>query len=132
MESDLMQSLSIFSCPLCNRLSETYVPLINNYTEEQTKGYLKGFSYEYIFDYGKKHIEEYEKKAKEEAEKKKEKEAKKEGEKEEEKEGEEEEKEEKEEKDKNEGEKDLKLLDKINQINKIMFKFSKDERKERR
>ena len=53
-----MQSLSIFSCPLCNRLMETFVPLINNYTEEQTKGFLKGFNYDYIFDYGKKHIKE--------------------------------------------------------------------------
>ena len=67
-----MQSLSIFSCPLCNRLSETYVPLINNYTEEQTKGYLKGFDYNYIFNYGKKHIKKYEKEIKEAAEKEKE------------------------------------------------------------
>ena len=101
MESDLMQSLSIFSCPLCNRLSETYVPLINNYTEEQTKGYLKGFGYDYIFDYGKKHIEEYEKIAKEEAKKKKEKEEKEKKEEEKE-EDEEEEKEEKEEEKKDE------------------------------
>ena len=71
MESNLMQSLSIFSCPLCNRLSETFVPLINNYTEEQTKGFLKGFRYDYIFNYGKEHIEEYEKQAKEQAEKNK-------------------------------------------------------------
>ena len=74
MESNLMQSLSIFSCPLCNRLSETFVPLINGYTEEQTKGYLKGFNYEYIFNYGKEHINEYEKEAKKESDKEKKKE----------------------------------------------------------
>ena len=77
MESDLMQSLSIFSCPLCNRLMETFVPLINNYTEEQTKGFLKGFNYDYIFDYGKSHIKEYEKEVKKDADKDKEKEIKK-------------------------------------------------------
>ena len=65
MESDLLTSLSIFSCPLCNRLSETCVPMLVQYTDEQTKGYFKGFDFNYVFEYGKGHIEEYVKKLEE-------------------------------------------------------------------
>ena len=52
MESDLMNSLSIFVCPLCNRLSETYIPILTEYTEEQTQGFLKGFSFNTVLEYG--------------------------------------------------------------------------------
>ena len=61
MDSDLMKSLSVFSCPLCHRLSETCVPMVNHYTEEQTKGYFKGYDFNYIFDIGKQKFEENEK-----------------------------------------------------------------------
>ena len=60
MESNLKNSLRIFSFPLCNRLSETYIPMLYQYTDEQVMGYLKGYELNYIFDYGKTHIEEYE------------------------------------------------------------------------
>ena len=45
MESDLLTSLSIFSCPLCNRLSETYVPMVIQYTDERIKDFFKGFDF---------------------------------------------------------------------------------------
>ena len=69
MDSDLMASVTISPCPLCNRLSETCVPMLVQYTNEQTKGFFKGFDFNYVFDYGKTHIEEYEKKIQEERKK---------------------------------------------------------------
>ena len=69
MDSDLKKSLSVFSCPLCHRLSETCIPMVNNYTEEQTKGYFKGYDFNYIFDIGKQKFEEHEKKMEEERKK---------------------------------------------------------------
>ena len=95
MESNLKKSLSIYSCPLCNRLSETYIPMLYQYTDEQVCGFLKGYDYNYVFNYGKKHIAAYEKKIAEELNKKKNEEKK-----EEKKEEENEEKEEDEEKEK--------------------------------
>ena len=84
MNSDLKSSLGIFSCPLCNRLNETYVPMVIQYTDERIKDFFKGFDVNFVFKYGKEYIEELEKKVKEEDEKKiKEKEEKEEKEKEE-------------------------------------------------
>ena len=62
MDSDLLNSLCIFSCPLCNRLNETYVPMLVQYKDERTKDYFKGFDFNVIFQYGKEHIEDYEEK----------------------------------------------------------------------
>ena len=73
MKSDLKSSLDIFPCPLCNRLSETYVPLVIQYTDERIKDFFKGFDFNFVFKYGKEHIEEYEKKIKEDMKKEKEK-----------------------------------------------------------
>ena len=53
MESDLLNSLSIFVCPLCNRLNETCIPMLTQYTEKQTFGFLKGFNFKYVLDTGK-------------------------------------------------------------------------------
>ena len=53
MESDLLNSLSIFVCPLCNRLSETCIPMLTQYTEEQTFGFLKGFDFKFVIDFCK-------------------------------------------------------------------------------
>ena len=61
MESNLLKSLSVFSCPLCHRLNEAYIPMIDQYTYAQTFDYLKPFSFNYVIEYGRKHIEEYEK-----------------------------------------------------------------------
>ena len=33
MDSNLLKSLSKFSCPLCKRLSETYIPMLTHYTD---------------------------------------------------------------------------------------------------
>ena len=93
MNSDLLTSLCIFSCPLCNRLNETYVPMLVQYTDEQTKGYLKGFEFNFVFERAKKFYEENQKKLKEEK-KEEEKEEKKDEEKKEEDKKEEEKKEE--------------------------------------
>ena len=60
MESNLLKSLSVFSCPLCHRLNEAYIPMIDQYTYPQTFDYLKPFSFNYVIEYGRKHIEEYE------------------------------------------------------------------------
>ena len=60
MESDLLLSLNIYSCPLCNRLNETCVPMLVQYTDEQTKGFFKPFDFNDVFNYGKQNIEEYE------------------------------------------------------------------------
>ena len=62
--------ISIFKCPLCNRLNNTFVPKLYEYTNEQTKGFFKGFDFNFIFEFGKEHIEEYVKEI--EAEKKEE------------------------------------------------------------
>ena len=64
MDSDLSLSLDIFSCPLCNRKNETCIPILTQYTSEQTFGYFKGFNFNDIFQYGKNHIEEYKEKNK--------------------------------------------------------------------
>ena len=72
MDSDLKSSLGIFSCPLCNRLNETYVPMVIQYTDERIKDFFKGFDLHFVFQYGKEHIEEYEKKVNVDIEKEKE------------------------------------------------------------
>ena len=56
MKSDLNQPLSNFSCPLCNKISNIYIPMLVNCTNKQIQEYLKGFNLNYLFNYGKKKI----------------------------------------------------------------------------
>ena len=49
-----------FSCSYCHKPGETFIPLLTNYTEEQTQGSLKGFSLDYISKIGEKHNEKNE------------------------------------------------------------------------
>ena len=45
MESDLCNYLTNFSCPFCRKQGETFIPLLTQFSYEQTKGYLKGFNF---------------------------------------------------------------------------------------
>ena len=128
MNKNLRNSLGIFSCPLCNRLNETFVPMLTQYTDEQTHHYLKGFDFNFVFVYGKEHLEEYEKGIKDALAKKEKKEEKKE-----EKNDKEDKKENAEDKSDDEAEKGLDFLDNIFGdikkdivINKEGEKFRKD------
>ena len=61
MNYDLNKPLYNFACPLCHRLSCFYIPMLINYTDKEIKGYLKGFNFNYIFNYGKLHLKKDEK-----------------------------------------------------------------------
>ena len=60
MNSNINRPLINFSCPLCNRISNVYIPMIINYTDNKIKINLKGFNLKYIFNYGEKYIKEKE------------------------------------------------------------------------
>ena len=64
MKSNLKNSLNIFQCPLCHRLSETYIPMLDGYTEEQTFGIFKGYNLTNVYNMGKKNTDVFEKKEK--------------------------------------------------------------------
>ena len=57
MSSDYKRSINIFKCPLCQRLSETFVPMLDHYTEEQSHGVFKGFSLIDVYDFAKKNMD---------------------------------------------------------------------------
>ena len=54
MKSDLKNSLNIFQCPLCHRFSETFIPMLDQYNEEETLGIFKGYNLCYTYNFGKK------------------------------------------------------------------------------
>ena len=56
MKSDLKNSLNIFQCPLCHKFSETYIPMLDQYTEEETLGIFKSYELNYIFTFGEKNV----------------------------------------------------------------------------
>ena len=57
MKSNLKNSLNIFQCPLCHKLSETYVPMLDHYTYEETFGIFKGYNLDYVFNFGKHNLQ---------------------------------------------------------------------------
>ena len=57
MKGDLKNSLNIFQCPLCHKFSEIYIPMVDQYTEEETFGIFKGYNLSYIYNFGKKNKE---------------------------------------------------------------------------
>ena len=59
MNSDLNYPLSYFSCPLCNRISNIYIPILVNYNNKEIKRLFKGSNFNYIFKYGTKYIKNY-------------------------------------------------------------------------
>ena len=56
MHSNLKNSLNIFQCPLCNKLSETCIPMLDHYTEEESFGVFKGYKLKYVYNYGKNNL----------------------------------------------------------------------------
>ena len=56
MKSDLKNSINIFQCPLCHKFSETFIPMLDQYTEEETFGILKGYTLNYIYNFGEKNM----------------------------------------------------------------------------
>ena len=52
MKSDLKNSLNIFQCPLCHKFSETFIPMLDQYTDEETFNLFKGFNLNYIYTFG--------------------------------------------------------------------------------
>ena len=56
MKSDLKNSLNVFHCPLCQKYSETFIPMLDQYTEEETLGMLKGYELNYIYTFGEKNV----------------------------------------------------------------------------
>ena len=72
MKSDLKNSINIFQCPLCHKFSETFIPMIDQYSEEETFGILKGYKLNNIYNFGEKNfkiLEEREKYLKENSKK---------------------------------------------------------------
>ena len=57
MKGDLKNSLNIFQCPLCHKFSEIYIPMVDQYTEEETFGIFKGYNISYIYNFGKQNQE---------------------------------------------------------------------------
>ena len=56
MKSDLKNALNIFQCPLCHKFSETFIPMLDQYTEEETLGSLKGYRLNYVYTFGSKNM----------------------------------------------------------------------------
>ena len=59
MKSDLRNSINVFQCPLCSKISETYIPSLDSYTKEQTFGVFLGYDVEYVMKLGEKKTDYY-------------------------------------------------------------------------
>ena len=60
MKYDLKNSLNIFQCPLCHKFSETFIPMLDHYTEEETLGALKGYKLGYVYKFASKNMKIFE------------------------------------------------------------------------
>ena len=60
MKSNLKNSLNIFQCPLCHKFSETFIPILDLYTEEETYGSFKGYKLNYVYKFGSQNLKIYE------------------------------------------------------------------------